>query len=390
MHNGFHGRQLEQREVAIVQRRLTHYRVPFFEAMRQALRERGIRLRVLHGTANSVEAAKDDSGHLDWAESVPAHYLLGNLICWQNFGPLTRGSDLVIVTQENKLLSNHWRLIAPRHYRLAFWGHGANLQSRNPKSLRERFKRWTTNQVDWWFAYTGMSADLVAATGFQRSRITVVNNAVDTTQMKTWAEEISHEETRALRRELGVEESHIGVFVGSLYADKRLDFLFAATEMIRREIPNFHLLLIGEGLERDKVRAWCQTHSWAHWVGARFRREKMAYASLAEVMLNPGSVGLGILDSFVCGVPMVTTDCGGHGPEIAYLHNGVNGIMTTNDVGAYSASTVALLRNEEERARLREGCRTGAETYTLENMVQRFTEGIATCLQTPHYSGRAL
>lgn len=80
---------------------------------------------------------------------------------------------------------------------------------------------------------------------------------------------------------------------------------------------------------------------------------------------------------------MVTTDCGGHSPEIAYLCNGVNGVMTTNDVGTYSAAAVALLRNEEERARLRVGCRAGAETYTLEHMVQRFTEGIATCLQTP-------
>lgn len=383
-------RALDQKEVVIVQRRLPHYRVPLFEGMRQDLSERGIRLRVLHGTANSVESTKDDSGHLDWAESLPTRYFLGGRICSQNFGPLTRDSDLVIVTQENKLLSNYWHLVAPRHFRLAFWGHGANLQSRNPKSLRERFKRWTTNRVDWWFAYTDMSADLIAATGFQGSRITVVNNAVDTTQMRRWMQEIGHEETRALRRELGIEESPIGVFVGSLYIDKRLDFLFASAEAVRREIPDFHLLIIGEGPEREKVRAWCQTHSWAHWVGARFRREKMAYLSVAQVMLNPGLVGLGILDSFVCGAPMVTTDCGGHGPEIAYLRDGENGIMTRNDVEAYSAAAVALLRNEEERARLRVGCRVCAETYTLENMVQRFTEGIANCLQSSHYSGRTL
>ena len=61
---------------------------------------------------------------------------------------------------ENKLIQNHLLLLGPRRFRLAFWGHGANLQSDNPHGLKERFKRWTTNRVDWWFAYTQMSADL--------------------------------------------------------------------------------------------------------------------------------------------------------------------------------------------------------------------------------------
>jgi glycosyltransferase involved in cell wall biosynthesis len=383
MQKEFYGDQLERREVAIVQRRLTHYRVPFFEALRQDLKERGIQLRVLYGTANSVEAMKNDAGQLDWAEFVPTRYLLGDRICWQDVGSLTRDSDLVIITQENKLLSNHWRLVMPRQFHLAFWGHGANLQSRNPKSMRERFKRWTTNRADWWFAYTDMTADLVAATGFQRSRITVVNNAVDTTQMQRWVQEIGDEEKQTLRRGLGIGEAPVGVFVGSLYAGKRLDFLLAAAEAVRREMPDFHLLIIGEGPERERVQSWCQFHSWAHWVGARFSREKVAHVSLAQVMLNPGAVGLGIFDSFICAVPMLTTDCRTHGPEIVYLRDGKNGIMTVNEVGAYSAAVVALLRNEKKRSCLRAGCRLSAEQYTLENMVQRFAEGITSCLQAP-------
>ncbi len=377
-------RSLNQKEVTIVQRRLTHYRVSLFEAMREKLREREIRLRVLHGTATSVETAKNDSGRLDWAEFVPTRYLFEDRVCWQGFGSLIHHSDLVIITQENKLLKNHLLLITPHQFRLAFWGHGANLQSTNSKSLRERFKRWTTNRVDWWFAYTDMSADLVAATGFQRDLITVVNNAVDTRQMREWAQGIDDEEKHALRRELGIEEVPVGVFVGSLYVDKRLDFLFVAAEAVRREISDFHLLIIGEGPEWERVQSWCRTHPWARWIGARFSREKMTYVSLAQVMLNPGLVGLGILDSFTCGVPMVTTDCRGHSPEIVYLRDGVNGIMTANDVGTYSAEVVALLRNGEKQSHLRAGCRIAAERYTLENMVQRFAEGITNCLQASH------
>lgn len=77
-------------------------------------------------------------------------------------------------------------------------------------------------------------------------------------------------------------------------------------------------------------------------------------------------------------------------PELAYLRHGVNGIMTVNDVGAYRSAVVALLRDEAERVRLGSGCRLSAERYTLENMVQRFAEGITNCLQTPRYDGRTL
>ena len=183
-----------------------------------------------------------------------------------------------------------------------------------------------------------------------------------------------------LHESLGFGSGPVGVFVGSLYAGKQLDFLFASAEAIRRDLPDFHLLIVGDGSERDKVQAWCAAHPWARWVGARFGREKIVYVSLAQVMMNPGAVGLGILDAFVCGVPMLTTDSGMHGPEIAYLDNGHNGVMTENDLGAYVSACVQLLRDPEELSRLRAGCTASAGEYTIENMVHRFADGIESAL----------
>jgi glycosyltransferase involved in cell wall biosynthesis len=169
----------------------------------------------------------------------------------------------------------------------------------------------------------------------------------------------------------------VGVFVGSLYTDKRLDFLFAAAEAIRREVPDFHLLIVGEGTERDKVQAWCAANPWARWVGARFGREKVAHISVAQVMLNPGALGLGVMDAFVCQTPMITTDCGNHGPEIAYLENGVNGVMTADDLNAFVEASVRLLRDTRLLETLRAGCIASAQEYTVENMARRFADGVA-------------
>lgn len=376
------------KQVVIVQRRLTHYRESLFDALRARLFERGVGLDLLVGRGTPEEEKKQDVGQLRWAKTIPTHYLAEARLCWQPLKNHLAGVDLLIVTQENKLLQNHWLMLAPRKFKLAFWGHGANLQSRNPGGLKERFKRWSTSRVDWWFAYTQMSADLVAAQGFPGARISVLNNAVDTSDMQRQLRSVGPEETHALRESLGLGPGPVGVFVGSLYADKRLDFLFAAAEAIHREVPGFRLLIVGEGPERGKVQGWCAANPWACWVGARFDREKAAYVSVAHVMLNPGLVGLGILDAFVSGMPMLTTDCGIHSPEIAYLENGVNGVMTADDLDAYVETSVNLLRDPQALDVLRRGCVASAQEYTVENMAYRFADGIERCLEAPRYTRR--
>ncbi|MCL4472134.1 MAG: glycosyltransferase family 4 protein [Sulfuricella sp.] len=380
--------RLTHSRVAIVQRRLTHYRVPLFAALREVLAGRDIQLELLVGQGTPAEEKKHDAGELPWARTIPTRYLADGRLCWQPLRRHLNGVDLLIVTQENKLIQNHLLLLAPRRFKLAFWGHGANLQSDNPHGFKERFKRWTTNRVDWWFAYTQMSADLVTTAGFPDSRVTVLNNAVDTSELCRQRQSVTPEETHALRESLGFGAGPVGVFVGSLYADKRLDFLFSAAEAIRREVPDFHVLIVGEGPESDKVQAWCAGHPWARWVGARFGREKMAYVSVAQMMLNPGLVGLGILDAFVCGVPMLTTDCGIHSPEIAYLENGINGVMTADDLNAYVGVSVHLLRDAQSLDTLRAGCVASAQEYTVENMARRFAGGVVSCLEAPRYKRR--
>lgn len=377
-----------QQSVCIIQRRLTHYRVPLFVALRTALSERGIHLRLLVGRGMPDEETKNDAGELTWAEPIPTRYLAGGRLCWQPVRRHVEGVDLLIVTQENKLLHNHLLMLKNRRYRLAFWGHGANLQSDNPNGLKERFKRWTTNRVDWWFAYTQMSADLVRAAGFSQARITVLNNTVDTTELLGQRQSITPEETATLRQSFGFDSGPVGVYVGSLYTDKRLDFLFDAAAAIRERVPDFQLLIVGDGPQRDKVLAWCSGHSWAHWAGAQFGRDKAAHMAVGQIQLNPGLVGLGILDSFVCGVPMLTTDCGIHSPEIAYLENGLNGLMTPNDLQSYVNACVRLLRDPLALDSLRNGCEASAREYTVENMALRFADGIVRCLDVPRYTGR--
>lgn len=97
---------------------------------------------------------------------------------------------------------------------------------------------------------------------------------------------------------------------------------------------------------------------------------------LADVLLNPGLVYLGILDAFVAGAHMVTTDCGLHSPGIAYLRQHHNGLMAEYRLGALGAEVRRVLDDDAYRIQLKEGCRATAAYYTIENMALNFRDGI--------------
>ena len=103
------------------------------------------------------------------------------------------------------------------------------------------------------------------------------------------------------------------------------------------------------------------------------------------MIFNPGAVGLHVLDAFCSGIPMATTLEAQHGPEIAYLKDGCNGIIAHGDSDTYARRVISLLTDDAEYDRLRSGAREAAGHYTLQNMVERFVDGMKRCLELPLY-----
>jgi len=370
--------------VLVVQRRLTHYRVPFFEALRMEMATRNIDLVLAHGDPTAEEAAKQDGGELSWARRIRTTYLFGGRVCWQPFGALARQSDLVVLTHENKLVCNVAAQYFLRRSKVALWGHGANLQG-DAASLRERFKRHTARQADWWFGYTQLSLPLIKRSGFPTNRTTILNNSIDTVALMARHAAVTPLALDVLRSDLRLAGHSVGVFLGSLYADKKIRFLLEAALAVRAAVPGFELVIAGGGPDRSIVETFCARHDWARYAGVQSGQRKAELLALAKVILNPGLVGLGILDSFACQVPMVTTDCGLHSPEIAYLDDGVNGVMTADSIPDYVGAVVRVLTESAHRAALVEGCVRSTSKYTVNNMVRRFCDGVEQCLAAPMY-----
>ncbi len=211
--------------------------------------------------------------------------------------------------------------------------------------------------------------------GFPSEKITVVQNAIDTKRLASQVE-------TARRMDEVSRCPHRCLFVGGMYPEKRLDFLLEGAQLIRDAVPDFELALIGAGPDQGIAERAASDYEWIRYLGPLFDDDLAKEYASARLVLMPGLVGLGVLDSFAAGVPMVTTAVPFHSPEIEYLVDGVNGVIVEDwdSVEAYAGAVTELLLDDRRREQLAHGCRESAKRYTVEEMVRRFADGVLLAL----------
>lgn len=371
------------KKVLILYKFLPQYRVEFFDKLRDNLLQQDIELTLIYGKLKNQDSKKNDERSLEWAIYRENKVLqIGSTgLLWQPCLDMLPEMDLVIVEQANSLLINY--LLMPlskvMKFKFAFWGHGANLQD-DPNSIKNRFKYFFLNRSDHWFAYTNGVKKFLVEKSVDSGKITVVNNAIDTKSLKKQYNDLSTEEVDNMKSTMGIDSNNIAIYCGGIYKEKRIGFLLEASKRIKEEIEDFHLIFVGAGPESNIVEEASENYDWVHYVGAKFGADRVPYFKMSELFLMPGLVGLAILDTFATETPMVTTDFPYHSPEIEYLQNGKNGVVTANNIDDYSKQVIDLFKNRDKIAQLKEGCVRSSALYSTEYMVDNFTNGILQCL----------
>ncbi len=321
------------KKVLILYRFLPQYRVEFYNLLKEELKKENIELTLIYGKLKDSNSKKNDEIDIPWAIyrenkiiKIYKYHLL-----WQSCLDKVRDSDLVIAEQANSLLINYILIVLRKllKFKFALWGHGANLQD-DPNSQRNKFKYLFLAKNDHWFAYTESVKKFLLSKNVTNDNITVVNNAIDTKTLKQQYIECSNADVIDMKNEMEIESDNIAVYSGAIYNIKRIDFLIKAGKKVSEKIDDFHLLIIGAGPDQYLVEKASEKYPWLHYVGPKFGKDRVVYFKMASLLLLPGAVGLAILDAFVTETPMVTTDYKLHGPEIAYLENNKNGIITDN------------------------------------------------------------
>lgn len=366
--------------IAIIQRIVPHYRIQFFRKLQAVLAEQYCSLDIFYGRERQGTVPKTASLHEPWAHEIKNTYFSvgGREFVWQDL-PSLHGYDLVIVEHAARLLNNYALLFKRKVgavKKLAYWGHGGNFQAGYERPKTEWLKRLMARQVDHWFAYTELSAERVTSMGVNAKNVTTVNNSIDTTVLRAAQKSLTPEELVQLRQEVGIEGKRIGLYCGGLYAEKRIPFVIDAAVELRKKLPDFELVVIGDGPDAKLIEAASEKYQWIKYVGVKEGGEVVPYFELARCVLMPGPVGLVIVDAISLGVPLMTTENRLHGPEIAYLKPGVNGMMVGDSLGEYVDAVYRCMTDDEHYGNMVAGCRADADRLNLDSMVARFKQGI--------------
>ena len=369
--------------VTILLRNLNQYRHAFYDLLRTELEAEGIHLRLVTASGMLEDAAKGDHAQLAWAEQRQFREISirGESLLWQSGFDLARSSDLIVTEQATKQLFNvvlayGQRMLGTRH---VFWGHGRNFQASIEGGSGEALKRRLTQRAHWFFSYNDLSSQAAIESGMPADRITPLMNSTDTLAMRNVIAGLNTEQVRA---EFGFGDGPLGLFMAGLTPYKRPDFLIEAAIEVRRQLVDFELVVIGDGSLREVVAQASEEHSWIHWLGAMYDDDRLGPASMCSVQLMPGLVGLNIVDGFALSIPTVTIEADGHGPEIDYLENGVNGaILPIGSTPAeYATHVVELLSDEPALQDMRAEAERWGQRLSIQDMAQRFVAGTKAAL----------
>lgn len=356
--------------VAIVQRVLAGYRVPFFDELAARL---GGRLTLLAGKARPVEMI-DETRIPERANfmRLSNHHLFSNIaggkgyLCVQSdlIQKLERVNPDVLITEANFRypilpLAMHW--MHRRGRPVIGWGLGIGATSNPIKSaMVKRFDAILT--------YSETGAETYRHAGVTPERIFIAKNAV------TRRPERDHAPVRAPEFRDGRPTL---LSVGRLQERKRIDLLLHSCAALKEAgiaAPRCHI--VGDGPARASLTALAaEVYPEAEFFGAKYGAELDEIFATADLFVLPGTGGLALQQAMANGLPVIAAEADGTQNDLIRADNGR--MIPPGDGDALTAAIRELIDDPAQlRAMGKRSFVIVRDEINLEAMADRFEAAI--------------
>ncbi|MBI5353168.1 MAG: glycosyltransferase [Chloroflexi bacterium] len=350
--------------LALQQRVLPSYRVPFFDLLAQSCEGMSL-FAGMPQPAEMIASGKPQIAKYREAKNIHlfggAFYLCyqRGLINWLNeWNP-----DALIVEANPRYLStpSAVKWMHQRGRRVIGWGLGSPHLSGPLAGFRQRGRLSFLSQFDALIAYSQRGAEEYASLGFPREKIFVAHNSVSPKPIQT------------LDRSPRTVDRATILFVGRLQARKKLDSLLRACAELK---TNPRLIIVGDGPERAALESLAKdVYPAAEFVGEKHGAESKPYFAQADLFVLPGTGGLAVQEAMSHGLPVIVAK--GDGTQDDLVREGNGWQIEPDD---FNALVRAMKNALSDTARLRkmgeESFRIVSEEINIEKMVDVFVTAL--------------
>ncbi|MBI2639338.1 MAG: glycosyltransferase family 4 protein [Candidatus Sungbacteria bacterium] len=235
--------------------------------------------------------------------------------------------------------------------------------------LRRRIQKFVARRAGKIIVPSEYLKRIVCCWGVEEDKIVVIYNAVDAPPEKITKD--------GARQELGLSGS-IAVSVGRLVPWKGFSALIESAAVIRKNLPDFKLYIIGSGPDEEKLKLEIKKFGLGCVVfiaGSVPHEVVLKYLAAADVfVLNTAYEGFShtILEAMAAGIPVITTPVGGN---LEIVRDGENGILVSyNDNAGIVDAVRRFLGDSAFRDQLSAQARATASRFTKEKMLAETVE----------------
>ena len=375
-------------EVALIQRICPHYRVPVWRKLAQADE---IDLTVYYGRGEktgSQQNAKNISGFKHkqlFTLGFPFRFrgrsifvafhptLLFHL--WKN------KYDVVICEGPSNIINNLFILPYFLLSRVPFvwWDAG-----RNPDAPRRLLRRLFDPILNFFIrhssaciAYGSLARSYLISVGASPAKVFVAQNALDTEKIRKDLQKYDKRAIIEKRKQLGIENKKVILYVGALEKRKKLDMLIDVFADVKTKLKEAALLIVGDGTERQRLEEYVRDSGVTNvlFLG-RIVEEVGLLFLLSDVLVLPSEGGLSINQAMGYGLPVIVSTA--DGTEVDLVKNGETGFLfEKNNAEDLSKKIRLVLSKKDVATYMSEKAMSLIHgEYTLDNMVKGIVKAV--------------
>lgn len=315
---------MNNKKIAVLQPEIPHYRTEFFERLRSQVGSLTL------FTYNKVEAARKGGFSIGLPSEHIATITKGGFAAYNPLPLLSHRYDtLVLMLHQGHLTT--WLLLLTKwihRKKIILWGQGISVK----RYLKEEHQpnpllKWQLAMADGAWIYMEREADMWRKR-FPKKPIVALHNSV--TGISAMLDYKPADSVAALKEKYGIHEQEVFIFCARFGSPfRRVDLL---VDIIKRLDANrFGFVIIGDGKGKPDFAPYANVHDFGAVYDDGVKRELF---SLSDMYLQPGWIGLSVVEAMAYGLPVCTFRRRGdeirHGVEYGLLTDGENAVLADN------------------------------------------------------------